>query len=168
MEDNKLDLVLAELKNICNKIEKNSEEVEERFDKIDERFERIDKKFEQIDKKFEQIDKKFEQIDERFDQIDSRLDKMDKRFEQIDSRLDSIQTSNLYEHGKIYNMLSCLNSAFLRFETEQKEKIDFLFESDKERKEHQSIYAYEFTRLNDLVAKNTFSISNLEQHLPQN
>ena len=65
-------------------------------------------------------------------------------------------------------MLSCLNSAFLRFEAEQTEKINYLLEADKERKEHQVIYAHEFTRLNDLVAKNSFRISNLEQHSQQN
>lgn len=143
MEDKKFELVLVELKKIFDKIEKNSEQVEERF--------------EQIDEKFEQIDEKFEQIDARFDEMDKKLDDMNKN-------ISGLRADNIYEHGRIYNMLSCLNSAFLRFETEQKDKFDILFEGDKERKEHQIIYAHEFTRLNDLVAKNSFRISNLEQH----
>lgn len=154
MDSNKLDLVLLELKNICCKIEKNSEEVEARFDKID--------------KKFEQIDSRLDKMDERFEQIEARLDKMDEKFEENDTKLNNIYTSNLSEHGRIYNMLNCLNSAFLRFEAAQKDKIDFLLEGDKDRKEHQIIYAHEFTRLNDLIAKNSFRISNLEQQSQQN
>ena len=107
-------------------------------------------------------------MDERFEQIEARLDKIDERFEENDTKLNNIYTSNLSEHGRIYNMLNCLNSAFLRFESEQKDKIDFLLEGDKDRKEHQIIYAHEFTRLNDLIAKNSFRISNLEQQSQQN
>lgn len=122
MESNKFDLILLELKNICNKIEKNSEEVEERFDNLENRFDNLEKRF------------------------------------------DKFEEKNEAEHKKIFNMLDTLNSAFLRFESEQTEKINYLLETDKERKEHQVIYAHEFTRLNDLVAKNSFRISNLEQH----
>lgn len=122
MESNKFDLILLELKNICNKIEKNSEEVEERFDNLENRFDNLEKRF------------------------------------------DKFEEKNEAEHKKIFNMLDTLNSAFLRFEAEQTEKINYLLEADKERKEHQVIYAHEFTRLNDLVAKNSFRISNLEQH----
>ena len=122
MESNKFDLILLELKNICNKIEKNSEEVEERFDNLENRFDNLEKRF------------------------------------------DKFEEKNEAEHKKIFNMLDTLNSAFLRFESEQTEKINYLLETDKERKEHQVIYAHEFTRLNDLVAKNSFRISNLEKH----
>ena len=65
---------------------------------------------------------------------------------------------------RIYNMLSCLNSAFLKFETERKDNIDFLFKGNQERQEHQTIYGHEFVKLNDLVAKNSFRISNLENN----
>lgn len=147
MEDNKLNLVLVELKKICDKIEKNSEQVEERFDKIDE---------------------KFAQIDAKFEQIDARFDKLENRFDNLENRFDKFEEKNEAEHKTMFKMLNTLNSAFLRFEAEQTEKINYLLEADKERKEHQVIYAHEFTRLNDLVAKNSFRISNLEQHLQQN
>ena len=114
MEDNKLNLVLLELKNICNQIEKNSEQVEERFDNLEKRFDKFEEK-------------------------------------------------NEAEHKSMLNMLNTLNSAFLRFESEQSKKISYLLEADKDRKEHQVIYAHEFSHLNDLVAKNSFRISNLEQ-----
>ena len=138
--DTKITLMLEELKNICRD---------------------IDDKFEKVDKRFKQIDERFEQIDKRFEQIDERLDSMDKN-------ISSLKTNNQYEHGRIYNMLSCLNSAFLRFETEQKDNLDFLLAADQDRKNHQDIYAHEFTRLNDIVAKNSFRISNLEQHFNKN
>ena len=116
MEENKLDLVLVELKKIFNQIEK------------------------------------------KFEQVDNTLDNMDKK-------ISRIETDNHYDHSRIFNAVSCLNSAFLRLETEHTDKIDYLFNSDKERKEHKIIYAHEFSRLNDLVAKNSFRISNLEQHI---
>lgn len=133
MENDKIDLVLLELKKICEKIEKNSEEVEERFDNLEN----------------------------RFDNLEYRFDTLEKRF-------DKFEEKNEAEHKRIFNMLHTLTSAFLRFEAEQSDKINYLLEADKERKEHQIIYAHEFTRLNDLVAKNSFRISNLEQHVQQN
>lgn len=134
--DTKITLMLEELKNICSN---------------------IDDKFAKVDERFEQIDKRFEQIDERFDKLENRFDNLEKRF-------DKFEEKNEAEHKTMFNMLNTLNSAFLRFEAEQTEKINYLLESDKERKEHQIIYAHEFTRLNDLVAQNSFRISNLEKH----
>lgn len=154
--DTKTDLVIAELKNICHQLDERFAKVDENFEKIDERFEQIDERFEQIDARFEQIDDKFKEIDMRFENIDEKLDNMQKN-------ISGLRTDNIYEHERIYNMLTCLNSAFLRFEAEQKDTIDFLFKGDKERQEHQSIYAHEFVKLNDLVAKNSFRISNLEK-----
>lgn len=148
--EKKFDLILAELKNICNE--------------IDYRFEKVDARFEQIDKRFEQIDIKFEQIDKRFEQIDARFDKLENRFDNLEKRFDKLEEENKAEHKTMFNMINSLNSAFLRFESEQSNKIDYLLEADKDRKDHQKIYAHEFTKLNDLVAKNSFHISNLEKH----
>jgi len=36
----------------------------------------MNKRFEQVDKRFEQVDKRFEQVDKRFEQVDKRLDFM--------------------------------------------------------------------------------------------
>lgn len=107
-------------------------------------------------------------IDDRFEKIDERFEKIDNRFDNLEKRFDKFEEKNEAEHKSMFNMLNTLNSAFIRFEAEQTEKINYLLEADKERKEHQVIYAYEFTRLNDLVAKNSFRISNLEQHFNQN
>lgn len=150
MEDNKLDLVLTELKKICNEIEKNSEQVEERFEKID--------------KRFEKIDARFDKLENRFDNLENRFDNLENRFDNLEKRFDKFEEKNGAEHKTMFNMLDTLNSAFLRFEAEQATKINYLLESDKERKEHQIIYAHEFTRLNNLVAQNSFRISNLEKH----
>lgn len=114
------------------------------------------------------IDDRFEKIDERFEKIDNRFDNLENRFDNLKKRFDKFEEKNEAEHKSMFNMLNTLNSAFIRFEAEQTEKINYLLEADKERKEHQVIYAYEFTRLNDLVAKNSFRISNLEQHFNQN
>ena len=141
--EKKFDLLLAEMKNICNK--------------IDDKFEKVDERFEQIDERFEQIDERFEQIDKRFEQNEKKLDDMAKN-------ISNIKTNNQYEHGRIYNMVNCLNSTFLQFETEQKDNIDFLFAENEDHRNHQNIYGHEFHKLNDLVAKNSFRISNLEQH----
>lgn len=141
--ETKFDLILVELKKIFNQIEN---------------------KFEQVDNKFEQIDNRFDQIDKRFEQIDNRFDQMDKRFDGIDARITKLEEENKAEHKVMFDMLNTLNSAFLRFEAEQTSKMKDLIEADKDRRDHQNIYAHEFTRLNDLVAKNSFRISNLEQH----
>ena len=78
---------------------------------------------------------------------------------------DKFEEENKSEHKTMFNLLNSLNSAFLKFESEQITKIDYLLEADKDRKKHQKIYAHEFTKLNDLVAKNSYRISNLEQHI---
>lgn len=57
--DTKFDILLTEVKNICNK--------------IDDKFEKIDERFEQIDERFKKIDERFEQIDERIEQMDNRI-----------------------------------------------------------------------------------------------
>lgn len=126
MDDNKLNLVLSELKNICNKIE-------EKFTQVDENFVRIN-----------------------------------KRFEQIESRFDKFEEKNETEHKTMFNMINSLTTSFLKFEAEQTTKINYLLESDKEIKEHQIIYAHQFTYLNDLVSKNSFRISNLEKKQSEN
>lgn len=111
----------------------------------------------QIDDKFEKVDSKFEQIDKKFEQIDARFDNLENRFYKFEEE-------NKAEHKTMFNMLNSLNSVFLRFEAEQSTKIDYLLEADKNRRDHQKIYAHEFTKLNDLIAKNSYRISNLEQH----
>ena len=164
MEENKLDLILVELQKIFNQIEDKFNQVDQKFEQIDKRFEQIDKRFEQIDKKFEQIDKRFEQIDKKFEQIDKRFEQIDKRLDGIDARITKFEEENKAEHKVMFNMLNTLTSAFLRFEAEQTQKINYLLEADKDRKDHQNIYAIEFTKLNDLVRQNSFRISNLEKN----
>ena len=150
MDDNKLNLVLSELKNICNKIE--------------EKFALVDENFAKIDKRFEQIDARFDKLENRLDNLENRFDNLEKRFNNLEKRFDKFEEKNEAEHKTMFNMLNALTSAFLRFETDQTAKINYLLEADKERKEHQIIYAHQFTHLNNLVAQNSFRISNLEKH----
>lgn len=110
-----------------------------------------------IDDRFEKVDASFEQIDKRFDQNEKKLDELDKS-------ISNIKTNDQYEHGRIYNMVNCLNSAFLKFETDHKSNIDFLFAENEDHRNHQNIYGHEFHKLHDLVAQNSFRISNLEKH----
>lgn len=145
--DTKLDLVISELRSIRVQ---------------------IDKKFEQIDKKFEQIDQKLANIEadnkKEHSLIFERLDSLDKNIERLDRRITSLKADNSEDHLKMKRQLDSINSAFIRYETDGIDKIKVLFDSDEDRKNHQDIYGHEFQRLNDLVAKNSFRISNLEEH----
>lgn len=117
-----------------------------------------------VDLILEELKKIFCQIDDKFEQIDERFDNLEKRFDGLEKRFDKFEEKNEAEHKTMFNTLNSLNSAFLRFEAEQTDKINYLLDADKNRRDHQNIYAHEFTTLNDLVAKNSFRISNLEQH----
>ena len=66
-----------------------------------------------------EIDIRFEKVDTKFEQIDARFDNLEKRF-------DKFEEENKSEHNTMFNMINSLNSAFLRFETEQSSKIDYL------------------------------------------
>ena len=157
----KSDLILKEIQSLNNK--------------FDEKFGQVDKKFGQIDEKFEQIDRRFEQIDRRFESLESKIEKMDvenkeehakifENLDRIDRRITRVDMDNRQEHIKICNLLDSINSAFIRYETEGLDKIKILFDADIDHKNHQDIYGHEFYRLNELVAKNSFRISNLEQY----
>ena len=86
----------------------------------------------------------------------------------IDRRITRVDMDNKEEHIKIRNLLNSINSAFLRFEAENSDKVSILFDAYKDYTEHKDVYSHEFVRLNDLVAKNSFRISNLEQHFQTN
>ena len=150
----KSDLILQELRALNNK--------------FDEKFEGVDKKFASIDEKFASIDEKFAQIDKKFDQIDEKFASIDENLARIDRRITRVDMDNKEEHIKIRKLLNSINSAFLRFEAEHSDKISILFDAYKDYTEHKDVYAHEFVRLNDLVAKNSFRISNLEQHFQTN
>jgi len=134
--NDKLDIVFQELKTISNKFEKKSK---------------------QLDKKDDAHDNKFEQINKKLIEHDNKFDILDKRFTKL-------ETENREEHATIINLLTTLNSAFLRYETDGLDKIKILFDANTNHTEHQTIYGHEFKRLNDLVAKNSYRISNLESH----
>ena len=94
--------------------------------------------------------------------------KLFENIDRIDRRITALKSDNQENHRKISNQLDSINSAFIRYETDGTDKIKVLLDSDVDRKNHQDIYGHEFKRLNDLVAKNSFRISNLEQHFNQN
>jgi len=66
---NDTQLILKEIQNLRDDMNK-------RFEQVDKRFEQVDKRFKQVDKRFEQVDKRFKQVDKRFEQVDKRLDVM--------------------------------------------------------------------------------------------
>lgn len=159
--DEKLNLILQKLGNFSEQLSQQGNKLTD----IDKRFSDIDKRLSDIDKRFSYIDKRFSDIDKKFSDIDKRFSDIDKRFDNLDKRITSLKADNLEEHTKIMQLLTSLNSAFLRYETEGLEKVKILFDADSDRKNHQDIYDHEFQRLNDLIAKNSFRITNLEQHL---
>lgn len=126
------------------------------------------KNFEHIDNRFNQIDAKFEQIDSKFNNNESAHKEIFENINRLDRRITSLKSDNSEEHAKILKYLDSINSAFIRYETDGTDKIRILFDSDVDRKKHQDIYGHEFKYLHDLVAKNSFRISNLEQYLQQN
>ena len=68
--EKKFDVLLAEMKNICNKID-------DKFDKVDERFEQIDKRFEQVDRRFEQVDNKINSLSAKIGTLHRTFFKLD-------------------------------------------------------------------------------------------
>ena len=75
--ETKFDILLTEVKKMCNKIDDKFEQIDERFDQIDKRFEQIDKRFEQIDKRFEQVDNRINSLSEEISTINRTLFKLD-------------------------------------------------------------------------------------------
>lgn len=61
--ETKFDLILKELKNICNQ---------------------IDQKFEQVDKRFEQIDERFEKLENKFDNLSSEVGSLNRTLFKLD------------------------------------------------------------------------------------
>ena len=88
--DTKFDILLAEMKNICNK---------------------IDTKFEKIDERFEQIDKRFEQIDERFEQIDNRINTLDNRINALSEEISTVNRTLFKLDVETQNNLRILSDA---------------------------------------------------------
>lgn len=165
----KLDIILQEMSNFIKKLEAdNKKEHEKMFENID--------CLDSIITKSEAIIKR---IDNKIDSLDSRLTKLDsdnkkehhkifENLDRIDTRITSLKSDNQEDHSKLSKHLDCLNSAFIRYETDGIDKIKILFDSDVDRKNHQDIYGHEFKRLHDLVAKNSFRISNLEKKHSEN
>jgi len=107
--ETKFDILLSEIKNICNKID-------DKFEKIDERFEQIDKRFEQIDKRFEQIDKRFEQIDKRFEQIDNRIDNLSAEMGAVHRTLFKLDVDTQKNFRLLFDANKAHNDKQLLFE----------------------------------------------------
>ena len=135
--DAKFNLLLGEMKNICNK--------------IDEKFEEIDKRFEQIDKRFEQIDKRFEQIDKRFEQIDKRFEQIDFKFCQLEHRMDEISA----EMGAVHRTL-------FKLDVDTQKNLNILSEAHKSHSDKEILFEKQLCRLTDQLDNNTYRISILE------
>ena len=161
----KLDIVLHELQNSQKNFEENFIKMNK---KIDDTFVEVNKK---IDDTFVEVNKK---IDDTFVKTDKKINDIDKfnsiehkhimeNIARLDRRITKIQVENMEEHRKTQKLLNSINSAFIKYETEGLDKLRILFDSDIDRKHHQDIYGHEFVKLNDLIAKNSFRISNLEK-----
>ena len=152
--ENKLDLILKDLQKLN--------------EKLDSKFEQIDKRFEQIEDRLNKIEDRINKIENRLGTLENRVNNLEARINAMEIRLDNritIVDSNRKEDSeKIFEAINSLNNSFLKFEAEMTDKIKILFDEDTDRKNHQIIYAQEFTTLNNLVAKNSFRISNLEKH----
>ena len=182
--DEKLDIILKEITNFSKRLEDNNKEHQKMFENVDHldnkisNFEtitkRIDKKIADLDNKVSELDNKVSELDNKVSELDNRLTNIDfdnkqahkkifENLDRIDTRITSLKSDNTTEHNQIKKHLDTINSAFIRYETDGIEKLRILFDSDVDRKNHQDIYGHEFKRLNDLIAKNSFRISNLEK-----
>ena len=152
--DTKIDLVLIELKKICEQIDDKFEHVNERFDQIDKRFEQVDAKFDQIDAKFDQIDARFEQIDAKFEQIDKRLDNMDRRIEENGKRIDNFSTE-----------IGALHRTLFKLDVDTQENYRILSNAIKAHTDKEILFEKQLYRLTDQLDNTTFRVSILEDSL---
>lgn len=179
----KVDLILQEMRNFRKRLEeksKQSDKIEIKLAKLEadnkEAHNENMNALESIMAKFETITKR---IDSKIDNLDNKIAKLNfdnetahmkifENLDRIDRRITTLKSDNNEEHRKITSYLDSINSAFIRYETDGIDKIRILFDSDVDRKKHQDIYGHEFKYLHDLVAKNSFRISNLEKHQSEN
>ena len=142
-------------------------------------FENIERIYSKIDRLDASNQEEHAKLFENMERIDSKIDRLDannqeehtklfENIERIDRRISALKSDNQEEHQKISAQLDSINSAFIRYEVEGTDKINILFDANVDRKNHQDIYEKEFKKLNELVAKNSFRISNLEQHFINN
>lgn len=173
--DKKSDSLESIIKRLENKIAKLDSDNEITHKQIFEKLGHIDNKIDKLNTCNQEEHKKlFENID-RIDNTLANLNisnqeehqKMFENIDRIDKRITALKSDNQEGHRKFSKQLDSINSAFIRYETDGIDKIKILFDSDVDRENHQDIYGHEFKRLNDLVAKNSFRISNLEQHFNQ-
>lgn len=178
----RLDIILQEMTNFkktLTKLEENSEHSYSKLTKLEtDNKKEHEKMFGNINyldnviTKFESIIKR---IDSKIDSLDSRLTQLDsdnkkehnkifENLDRIDRRITNLKSENKEEHITMTKHLNSINSAFIRYETDGIDKIRILFDSDVDRKNHQDIYGHEFKYLHDLVAQNSFRISNLEKN----
>lgn len=93
--------------------------------------------------------------------------KIFENLDRIDNRITRSNADNEEEHEKIRTLLDSINSTFLKFEAETSDKVRILFDANTNCQNHQNIYAHEFSKLNNLVTKHSFQISNLESQLKE-
>lgn len=137
--DTKFNILLTEVKNIC--------------DKIDDKFEKIDERFEQIDKRFEKIDERFEQIDKRFEQIDKRFEQMDEHIEQMDNRINALSA----EIGSVHRIL-------FKLDVETQNNLRILSDAVRLHNDKQLLFEKQMYRFNDQLDNTTFRVSFLEDN----
>ena len=158
----KFDIMLQELKDWGKRFE-------EKFLKVDKKLDMFNIVNQEEHKKlFENIDCIYITLAKLNTSNQEEHKKLLENIDCIDRRITVLKSDNEEDHIRISKDLDSINSAFIRYETDGIDKIKILFDSDVDRKNHQDIYGHEFKRLNDLVAKNSFRISNLEQHFNQN
>ena len=172
--DEKLDLILQEVKNCSeilaqhdNKLKSLSADIinlNEKVSGLENCYSSINEKVSGLENCYSSINEKVAGLENCYSSINEKVSSLENSYSNLDRRLISLKSDNLSEHAKIIKLLTSLNSAFLRYETEGLDKIKILFDADNDRRNHQDIYGHEFQRLNNLVAKNSFRISNLENH----
>ena len=129
-----------------------------------EETQRLNEKFDIMLQELKSWRKKFE---EKFLNVDKKSDSLESIIKRLENKIAKLDSDTEITHKQIFEKLGHIDNKIDKLNTCNQEEHKKLFENI-DRKNHQDIYGHEFKRLNDLVAKNSFRISNLEQHFNQN
>ena len=92
--EKKFDILLVEIKKICDKIDNKFEQIDKRFVQIDERFDKLEKRFDNLEKRFDKFEEKNEAEHRTMYNMISSLNSAFLSFE----AQNSFRISNLEQH----------------------------------------------------------------------
>ena len=86
-----------------------------------------DKKLDLVLNELKKINTHLDQTDSKVDALAENLNQTNIKVDSLDRRLVNLKSENDEEHSKIIELLTSLNSAFIKYETEGLDKIIIFF-----------------------------------------